>query len=182
MPPFHCIILCDRKNLSLHVCTLCISIFAFKMTTELICLQDELPMVLITTLDLKTFIKGHHVDKDIWTPKQGERLDVLIEPDNLMDKFAVCVKINEKIEGHLKKCTSGRFAKTIFYFLRIDAYWSVWAKATGKRYWQKMVRENECSSNLRFDLTSDFYNEVLGNVGKMCRWVWTCIEPSPFFI
>ena len=92
------------------------------MTTEIICLQDELPIVLITTLDLETFIKGHHVYKDIWTPKQGERLDVLIEPDNLMDKFAVCVKINEKIEGHLKKCTSGRFAKTIFYFLRIDAY------------------------------------------------------------
>ena len=34
------------------------------MTTEIICLQDELPMVLITSLDLETFIKGHHVYKD----------------------------------------------------------------------------------------------------------------------
>ena len=62
------------------------------MTAEIICLQDELPIVSITT-----FIKGHHVYKDIWTPKQGEQLDVLMEPDNRMDKFAVRVKINEKI-------------------------------------------------------------------------------------
>ena len=31
--------------------------------------------------------------------KQGEQLDVLMEPDNWMDKFAVCVRINEKIVG-----------------------------------------------------------------------------------
>ena len=50
-----------------------------------------------------------------------------------MDKFPVCVKINEKIVGHLKKGTSGRFAKTIFYSLRSDAYSSAWIKVTGKR-------------------------------------------------
>ena len=55
-----------------------------------------------------------------------------MEPDNLMDKFAVCVKINEKIIGHLKKGSSGRFAKTIFYFLRSDAYSSAWAKVVVK--------------------------------------------------
>ena len=44
--------------------------------------------------------------KDICKQKQGERLDVLIEPDNRMDKFAVCVEINEKIVGHFKKGTS----------------------------------------------------------------------------
>ena len=103
MTPFYCIILRDRKILSLHFPTLCIGIFAFKMTTEIICLQDELPIVLITTLDLETFIKGHHVYKDIWTPKQGEQLDVLMEHDNQMERFAVCVKINEKIVGNLKK-------------------------------------------------------------------------------
>ena len=81
--------MCDRKNPLLHVCTLRIGIFAFKMTTEIICLQDELRIVLITTLDLEVLIKGHHVYKDIWTPEQGEQLDVLMEPDNQMDKFAV---------------------------------------------------------------------------------------------
>ena len=104
------------------------------MTTEINCLQDELPIVFIITLNLETFIKGHHVYNDIWTPKQGEQVDVLMEPDGRMDKFAVCVKINEKIVGHLKKGTSGRFAKTIFYFLCSDAYSSAWAKIAGKRY------------------------------------------------
>ena len=66
-------------------------------------------------MDLETFIKGHHLYKDIWKPKQGEQLDILMEADNQMDKCKVCVKINEKIVGHLKKGTSGRFAKTIFY-------------------------------------------------------------------
>ena len=133
MALFHCIILCNRKNPSLDVCMLCIGIFAFQMTTEIICLQDELPIVLITTLDLQTFIKWHRVYKDIWTPKGGEQFEYLMEPDNRMDKFAVCVKINEKIVRHLKKDTSGRFAKTIFYFLRSEAYSSAWAKITGKR-------------------------------------------------
>ena len=104
---------CDRKNPSLHVCTLCIGIFAFKMTTEIVSLQDKLPIVSMTTLDLETFIKGHHVYKDTWTTKQGKQLDVLMEHDDLM----VCVKINEKIVRHLKKGTSRRLAKTIFNFL-----------------------------------------------------------------
>ena len=43
------------------------------------------------------------------------------------------MKINGKIVGHLKKGTSGRSAKAIFYFLRSDAYSSAWAKVTGKR-------------------------------------------------
>ena len=98
-----------------------------------ICFQDELPVVLITTLDLETFIKRHHMYKDMWTPKQGKQLDVLMKPDNRMDKFAVCVKINETIVGHLTKGTAGRFARTIFYLLRSDAYSSTWTKVAGKR-------------------------------------------------
>ena len=113
MTPFHCIILCDRKNPSLHVSTLCIGIFVFKMATEINYLQDQLPIVLTSTLDLKAFIKGHHVYKDKWTPKQVEQLDVLTEPYNRISNFAACVKINEKIVGHLKKGTSRKFAKTI---------------------------------------------------------------------
>ena len=56
-----------------------------------------------------------------------------MKPDNQMNKFAVCVKINEKIVGHLKKGKSSRLMKTIFYFPRCDAYSSAWAKVIGKR-------------------------------------------------
>ena len=62
----------------------------------------------------------------------GEELEVRIEPDNHVDKFAVCVKKVGKIVGHLKKEASGRFAKTIFYFLRSDYYSSCVAKVSGK--------------------------------------------------
>ena len=78
------------------------------MTIEIICLQDELPIVLIITLDLETFIKGHHVYKDKSTPKQGEQLGVLMEPDNPSKE------------------------RYIFYFLRSDANSSAWTKVTGK--------------------------------------------------
>ena len=37
-----------------------------------------------------------------------------------MDKYAVCVKKENKIVGHLPLGKSGKFAKTIFYFLRTD--------------------------------------------------------------
>ena len=68
----------------------------------------------LLNLKLETLIKGHHVYRDIWTPKLGEELKVRIEPDNHVDKFAVCVKKEGKIVGHLKKGASGKFAD---YFL-----------------------------------------------------------------
>ena len=104
-----------------------------KETTEKICLQDELPIVLITTMELKTFIKGYHVYKDTWIPKEGEQFEVFMEPDNPKDKLAVCVKVNKKIAGHLKKGATGRFAKTIFFFLRSDPYSNSSVQITGKR-------------------------------------------------
>ena len=52
----------------------------------------------------------------------GEKLNVLMEPDNRVDKFAVCVQKDQTVVGHLKKGDSGKFAKTIFYFLRSDTY------------------------------------------------------------
>ena len=103
------------------------------VTTKIICIQDELPVTLITSMDLETFIKGHHIYKNIWTPQLDELLEVSTEPDNPVDKFAVAVKKNQNIVGHLKKGKTGRFAKTLFYFLRSDPYSKCHAKVTWKR-------------------------------------------------
>ena len=46
------------------------------------------------------------------------------QPDNVVDKYAVCVLKNNGIIGHLPKGTNGKFAKTLFYFLRSDKYGS----------------------------------------------------------
>ena len=103
------------------------------MTTETISIQDELPITLITSMDLETFIKGYHIYKNIWTPQLDELLEVSTESDNPVDKFAVAVKKNQNIVRHLKKGKTERFAKTLFYFLRSDPYSKCHAKVTWKR-------------------------------------------------
>ena len=50
----------------------------------------------------------------------NEQWETEIEPDNVMDKYAVWVKKNTSIVGHLTLGKNGKFAKMIFYFLRAD--------------------------------------------------------------
>ena len=103
------------------------------ITANRICFQNEIPIILTTCLEIQTYIKGHHVYKDIWAPEIGEQLKVRIEPDFCVDKCAVCVEKDKKVVGHLKKGESGKFAKIIFYFLRSDPYSSCIATISGKR-------------------------------------------------
>ena len=45
-----------------------------------------------------------------------------MEADNRVDKFSICVAKDQTVVGHSKDGDSGKFAKTIFYFLRSDTY------------------------------------------------------------
>ena len=36
-------------------------------TVETICFQDKIPVVLNTSLELESYIKGHHVYVEVWT-------------------------------------------------------------------------------------------------------------------
>ena len=102
---------------------------------NMILLQDELPIILTVEISHETEIKGHHVYKDIWTPELGEHLEVKSEQENPVDRFAVCLKAkNGKTVGHLKKGRSGRFAKTISYYLRSHNQANCTAKVSGKRF------------------------------------------------
>ena len=51
-------------------------------TVEIICFLDEISVILSTSLKLETYIKGHHVYKEVWISEVGEKLKVLMEPDN----------------------------------------------------------------------------------------------------
>ena len=63
----------------------------------------------------------------------NEKLSNRREPDNSVDKYAVCVVQDEDIiVGHLKKGKCGRFAKTIYYFLRADKSNSCTVVVSGK--------------------------------------------------
>ena len=83
-------------------------------TVETICFQDEIPVILNASLELETYIKRHHVYKKVWTPEVGKKLNVLMELDNRIDKFAVCVEKDQTVVGPLKKGDSGKFERRFF--------------------------------------------------------------------
>ena len=66
---------------------------------------------------------GHQLYKN----RYGE-----VEPHNPVDKYAAAVKKDEKVVGHLPLGENGKFAKTIFYFLRVDPYGECNITVTGK--------------------------------------------------
>ena len=68
---------------------------------------------------IDTYVKGHYVYKNIWTPETGESLDAQIQSNYTGDKYAVCLR---QVMRHLKKGATGRFPKTIFFFLKGDPY------------------------------------------------------------
>ena len=90
----------------------------------------ELPIVVTKNWEVASYVKGYHVYKRVWTPISNEVLQTRREPENPTDKYAVCILKDGKVVGHLKKGSNGRFAKTIFYFLRSDTY----AKCCVKEY------------------------------------------------
>ena len=67
----------------------------------------------IDSFELSSYIRGHHVYKDVWTPYIGEELVVKREIGNRHDEFAVAVEKDEEIVGHLPH----RMCRIVSYFL-----------------------------------------------------------------
>ena len=65
-------------------------------------------------------------------PFLQEELCGEMEPDNPVDKYAVAVKKNNVVVVHLPLGCSGKFAKTISYFLRSDEWSHCKVIVTGK--------------------------------------------------
>ena len=81
--------------------------------------EGDLILVIVrSSTEIDTYVKGYHVYKNIWKPTVSEELETEMDPDNVMDKYAVCVKKNTSILGHLPLGKNGKSAKMIFYFLR----------------------------------------------------------------
>ena len=94
--------------------------------------NEEIPIVVTTKFDVDSFVKGYHEYKSIWTPKIGEILSTERESGNLVDKYAVCVKKENEIVGHLPLEKDEKFAKTVFYFFRADEHGSCNVLIKGK--------------------------------------------------
>lgn len=92
----------------------------------------DLPVVITNNWEMESYVKGYHVYRSFWTPIIDEILETRRQPENQMDKYAVCVLKDARVVGHLKKGSNGRFAKTIFYFLRSDAHAKCSVRITGE--------------------------------------------------
>ena len=57
-----------------------------------------------------------------WKISNSYERRVTNSDNNPKDKYAVCVKKNECIVGHLPLGKTGNFAKTIFHLLRVNKY------------------------------------------------------------
>jgi len=55
------------------------------------------------SITFKSFITGHHVYKEVWSPVVGEDLICLPEPENSHDKYAIKILKNETVVGHVPK-------------------------------------------------------------------------------
>ena len=79
--------------------------------------EDDLILVIVkASAEIDTYVKGYHVYKNIWKPTVNEELETKMEPDNVMDKYAVCVKNNTSIVGHLPLGKNGKFEKDDILF------------------------------------------------------------------
>ena len=72
--------------------------------------------VKLEMLEIKSFVRGYHAYMDIWTPEEGERLNLIREPDNIKDKYAVSVMKDGLVVGHVPY----NLAPRISQFLKRD--------------------------------------------------------------
>ena len=68
-----------------------------------------------------------------WAPISGENLSTRPEPESEIDKYAVAVTKDARMIGQLKKGKTGRYSKTVFYFLPADPISTACITVTGKR-------------------------------------------------
>ena len=96
--------------------------------------DDLIPVNVKASTVIDIYVKGYHVYKNIWRSTVNEELETEMEPDNVMDKNAVCVQKNTSVVGHLPLDKNGKFAKMIFYFLRADKDAECKVVITGKEH------------------------------------------------
>ena len=92
----------------------------------------EMTLVIIKEFETESVIKGYHPCMNDWTPIIVENLSTRSEPENEIDRYAVAVTKEPRVIGHLKKGKTGRYAKTVFYFLRANPMNTASITVTGK--------------------------------------------------
>ena len=67
----------------------------------------------VESFKIDSLIKEYHLYQEVWQPKLYDEVQAIPEPENVLDKYAVCVcKQTNQTVGHLKKGKNRRFVKT----------------------------------------------------------------------
>ena len=69
--------------------------------------------VLFDSLAISSFVRGHHIYKRIWTPSEGEVLQLQLDPSNPKDRFAVVVCLDGEIVGRVPANLAPTYVFTI---------------------------------------------------------------------
>ena len=80
---------------------------------------------------------------------------------SLFGQPKICISLTYRINENERNLSFDIYLVILFAFSRVEISSYPKELVSGG---QKMVGENECSSYSRFELTSDFYKEVLENV------------------
>ena len=83
-------------------------------TTQFSCVKAT--MAELASFQYQSFVRGHHVYLNSWTPVVGEQLVVRRELDNNHDQYAVAVIKDGEVVGHVPQAKS----RLISFFLGYD--------------------------------------------------------------
>ena len=83
-------------------------------------------------------------------------LTTVLEPTNIEDKFAVAVFKGDRLVGHLPLERTGKFAKTIFHFLRANISNKCSVEVTGKAINQGDGKGMKVPCKLYFSANENF--------------------------
>ena len=56
---------------------------------------------MMASFHLTSCIRGYHIYKEIWTPKIGKEDKCQCEPGNREDPYAVAIKKDDSVVGHI---------------------------------------------------------------------------------
>ena len=94
-------------------------------------IEKPIPLCIVKEkgYSFNSFVRGYHAYIDSWDTKVGdENLDLVLEEDNEHDDFAITIKFEDRIVGHVPK----NLIKIMNRFTKIPSC-SLRCKVTGKR-------------------------------------------------
>ena len=94
--------------------------------------EEIMEIIILTCFEIESTVMGFHVYRNNWEPVMREVLKTCMKPLNEVDMYAVAFDDKNDINGYLPNEKSGRYANTIFYFLRSDLLNICNVKITGK--------------------------------------------------